>query len=122
MARLAFGRCPDPAQPSSFLGSRLNNKFNKNNGLIEWLSGAAGWHAICVAVSMAHENMTIRWRNKPLDMLSPEETRRALVDVLEHAIVRPADATPLQPFYATFICGMLVGAVFCLAAVALASL
>lgn len=71
---------------------------------------------------MAHENMTIRWRNKPLDRLSPDELRRALVDVLEHAVIRPADQAPEQPFYATFVCGMLAGAVFCLAAVALASL
>lgn len=64
-------------------------------------------------------DLTIRWRNKPLDKLTPEETRRALVDVLEQSIVRPDQATSLQSFYATFVGGMFAGAIFCLGAVAL---
>ena len=68
---------------------------------------------------MTQDELTIRWRNKPLDRLSTDELRRALVDVLDQTINRSEDANPTQSFYAAFVCGMFAGAAFCFGALAI---
>ena len=68
---------------------------------------------------MKPQDMNIRWRNKPLDGLSRDELRMALVDVLDQTFARPEQATPLQSFYTTFACGMLAGGFFCFVALAI---
>ena len=72
---------------------------------------------------MVRDDMTIRWRDKPLDTLSRDEMRQALVDVLQHALLRPGeDNASTQPFFPTFVCGMAAGAAFCLLALAMTAL
>lgn len=67
---------------------------------------------------MNREELTIRWHNKPIDKLSSEEMRQALVEVLDHTL-RPqrADAQS-QSFFSTFVTGMLAGGFCCFLAVA----
>lgn len=72
---------------------------------------------------MTQQDMTIRWRNKPLDRLSADELRAALVEAIGQTIARPGQGgETAQSFYATFVCGMLAGAFFCLSALALSAL
>ncbi len=70
---------------------------------------------------MSTNECTIRWRNKPIDKLSSEEMRRALVEALDHTL-QPARAEPqpsAQGFYSAFMTGMFAGGICCFVAVAL---
>jgi hypothetical protein len=68
---------------------------------------------------MSREECTIHWRNKPIDKLSSEEMRRALVEALGHAIEPRSGEASAQAFYPGFITGMLAGGFFCFLAVVL---
>jgi len=70
---------------------------------------------------MNREELTIRWHNKPIDKLSSEEMRRALVEVLDHTMRPNQTETPPATFYPAFVTGMFVGGFFCFLAVAVLS-
>lgn len=65
---------------------------------------------------MKFDECTISWRNKPLDRLSNDEMRTALIEALGHAVMSQPHSEPADAFYPTFIGGMIAGGVFCLGA------
>jgi len=66
---------------------------------------------------MTTNECTIRWRNKPIDKLSTDEMRHALVEALDHTMRPQGGETSLQSFYPAFVTGMLAGGFFCFLAV-----
>ena len=68
---------------------------------------------------MSTNECTIRWRNKPIDKLSIDEMRHALVEALDHTMQSGREDSSLQSFYPAFLGGMLAGGFFCFVAVAM---